>query len=145
MRVKLIVDIISFLFIFLFIYAAVSKLIEFSEFNVQLLRSPVLTTVAGFTSYAVPISEIIIAVMLVVPRMRYAGLLASYLLMVAFTTYIVLILRFSFYVPRSCGGVLESLGWSEHFIFNIVFVCMGVVGTLLQAKIVSEERKQFTT
>jgi hypothetical protein len=44
-----------------------------------------------------------------------------------FTTYIILILNFSSFIPCSCGGILEKLGWTEHLIFNfflqVVVVC----------------------
>lgn len=143
MRSRIFVEIISFLFILLFAYAATSKVLDFNEFKVQLLRSPILTTVAGVAAYAVPISEIVIAVALMIPALRFFGLLAAYLLMVSFTAYIVLILKFSFYVPCSCGGVLESLGWDEHFVFNISFVVLGIVGVLLQSKVISIEKNSL--
>lgn len=50
-----------------------------------------------------------------------------------FTAYIVIILHFSYFVPCSCGGILEKLGWTEHLIFNVVFVLLAIVAILLQA------------
>jgi len=46
--------------------------------------------------------------------------------MTAFTVYIFLILNYSPFVPCSCGGVLEDLGWWEHLWFNGV-VCLVTV------------------
>jgi hypothetical protein len=62
--------------------------------------------------------------------------------MVMFTAYIVAILNFSNYVPCSCGGVLEKLGWREHLIFNSAFVVLGLIGIVLQAE---EERGRTIT
>jgi uncharacterized membrane protein YphA (DoxX/SURF4 family) len=141
MRRTIIVDIISFLFILLFVYAAISKVLEFDEFKLQLQRSPILTTVADLAAYVVPAAEIVISLMLMIPLLRFMGLLAGYLLMVSFTTYIVLVLKFSFYVPCSCGGVLESLGWSEHLVFNMSFVILGAAGVMLHDQVPSLEWK----
>ncbi|MEG0917288.1 MAG: hypothetical protein RSF68_09775, partial [Myroides sp.] len=48
----------------------------------------------------------------------------------AFTVYIFLILNYSPFVPCSCGGVLEDLGWWEHLWFNGV-VCLVTVFIIL--------------
>ena len=52
---------------------------------------------------------------------RLTGLYLSFFLMIAFTVYIFLILNYSDFVPCSCGGIIEKLGWTEHMIFNICF------------------------
>ena len=44
-----------------------------------------------------------------------------------FTVYIIMILNFTSFVPCSCGGVLENLGWIEHLIFNSVFIILGLL------------------
>lgn len=138
---KVILEVISLLYILLFVYAAVSKLIDFENFQVQLGQSPLLSAFAGWVSWGVPIVELIIALLLLVPRFRLVGLFAAFSLMVMFTTYIIIILNFSSFVPCSCGGILEKMGWTEHLIFNIVFVILAAVGILLLAGGVSEERR----
>src|SRR5690606_12650117 len=126
--------IVSLLFILLFVYAAVSKLVDYGNFRVQLGQSPLLTAYAHVVAWAVPAIELIIAVGLVSPKLRLRGLYASFALMVMFTAYIVIILNFTEFIPCSCGGVLENLGWTEHLIFNIVFILLAAVGILLLQK-----------
>ncbi|GAA3586872.1 hypothetical protein GCM10022396_00050 [Flavivirga amylovorans] len=121
-------EFICFLYILLFVYAAMNKLLVFDEFIIQIGQSPVLTAYAGLVAWTVPYLEIIIAVMLIVPRFRLLGLYASFSLMVMFTAYIFIILNFSKSIPCSCGGVLEKLGWTEHLIFNIAFVILAFIG-----------------
>lgn len=113
---------ICFLFILLFTYAAISKLIDFSDFQTQLGQSPLLGAFAKPVSYGVIISEICISLLLAFQRTRKIGFYLFYLLMVMFTAYIIIILNFTSFTPCSCGGVLEELGWTEHLIFNIAFV-----------------------
>lgn len=111
--------IVSFFFVLLFIYASASKMLDFENFQVQLAQSPLLSAYAGFISYAVIILELVIAGLLCFNLTRLWGLFASFTIMVAFTVYIYLILNYSDFVPCSCGGILEKMGWTEHLIFNI--------------------------
>jgi len=119
-------------FILLFTYAAVSKLLDFENFQVQIAQSPLLSAYAGLVSYAIIIIELLIVVLLAVRKWRLAGLYLSFGLMVAFTVYIYLILNYSDFVPCSCGGILEKMGWEEHMIFNVacvIFACLSIVST----------------
>src|SRR5690606_36081179 len=111
MKKKIIIEIIVSLFILLWVYAALSKLLDYQTFKVQLGKSPLLTQFAGFAAIAVPVAELLIAVMLLLPRLRLLGLYASLFLMSLFTTYLVAILNFSYYIPCSCGGILSGLSW----------------------------------
>lgn len=130
----LVVEIICMLLILLFIYAALSKLMDVEKFRAQIGQSPMLTSFADWVAVGIPLSEIVISLMLMMPRLRIFGLYASLSLMVMFTAYIVAITQYSVFVPCSCGGVLEKLGWTEHLIFNIGIVLMAVAGITLHSK-----------
>lgn len=125
------VETISILLMVLFVYSALSKLLEFQNFQAQLGQSPLISAYTGFVSYSVIIVELIIAVLLAIPKTRYFALLASFGLMLMFTAYIVVILNYSSFVPCSCGGILERLGWKEHLIFNIAFTILAALASLL--------------
>src|SRR5258706_7713099 len=142
MAIKLktvLIEIISALFILLFVYAAASKLIDYQKFRVQLGQSPLLTAFAGRVSWIIPSLETIISIMLAFPRFRLFGLYASFSLMVMFTAYIIAITKFSDYVPCSCGGVLQNMSWNQHLVFNIAFVVLALIGIIIHSKQPSEE------
>ena len=130
---KVALEIICFLFILLFTHAAVTKLIDYQKFTVQIGQSPLLTDFAGVLAWAVPGVELLIAGMLAITRLRMVGLYAAFSLMVMFTAYIIAILQFSDSIPCSCGGVLEAMGWTEHLIFNMGFVLLGIAGIVLHS------------
>ena len=130
----IVVEIICTLLILLFTYAALSKLLEFQNFQAQLGQSPLLSAFTGFISYSVILVEVILALLLTVPKSRAIGLLASFTLMLLFTVYIVIILNYSSFVPCSCGGILEKLGWKEHLVFNIGFTVAAAIAILLRSK-----------
>src|SRR5690606_16881556 len=119
-------QVLIYFFIILFVYAAVSKLTDFENFQVQVAQSPLLSAFATFITYAVVIGELVIALMLCFQKSRLSGLYFFLGFMTAFTVYIFLILNYSPFVPCSCGGVLEVLGWWEHLWFNGV-VCLVTV------------------
>lgn len=123
---EIIISCIKYLFVLLFVYAAASKLLDFNTFQNQLGQSPLLSAYAHIISWAVPISEIGIAILLVTKKYHVLGLYGFYMMMVMFTTYIIIILNFTSFTPCSCGGVLEKLGWTEHLIFNLFFIILSV-------------------
>lgn len=126
-----IAEYLCYAFVLLFVYAAVSKLLDFNNFQNQLGQSPLLSAYAVWVAWAIPLSEILIAVALVVPQWRWFGLHAFFTMMFMFTAYIVIILNFSDFIPCSCGGVLEKLGWTEHLIFNIIFILLSGIAIFL--------------
>jgi len=138
MKRQVAIEIISLLFIFLFVYAAVSKLFDPDKFRLQIGQSPILTSVASITVWFIPILEIAISILLAVPRFRLTGLLASFGLMVMFTAYIISILQFSEDIPCACGGVLQSMGWTTHLIFNIVFILISLSGITLLGRTIKK-------
>jgi uncharacterized membrane protein YphA (DoxX/SURF4 family) len=139
MKKGVIVEIVCFLFILLFVYAALTKLLDYEKFRVQIGQSPLLTSFSGFIAWFIPFIEIVVSIMLAFPRFRAMGLYMAFTLMVLFTGYIIAILNFNGRVPCSCGGVLEKMGWTEHLVFNIIFVLIAAAGILLHSK---EENKE---
>lgn len=122
---------IALLYILLFTYASISKILDFENFQVQLGQSPLLSAFANFIAFAVIAVELIICCLLIFQRTRIIGLFASYCLMMMFTAYIYIILNYSSFVPCSCGGILEKLSWNQHIIFNITFIILAVISIIL--------------
>ena len=124
---------IIYFFIILFVYAAVSKLTDFENFQVQVAQSPLLSAFATFIAYVTVIGELVIALMLCFTKSRLLGLYLFLGFMTAFTVYIYLILNYSPFVPCSCGGVLEKMGWWEHLWFNGV-ICLMTIAYIFLSK-----------
>ncbi len=124
-------EMVCFLYIILFTYAAISKLIDFENFQTQLGQSPLLSTYAASISFLVIFAELWLVLALSLRVSRIKALYLSVGLMTVFTTYIILILNFSSFIPCSCGGILEKLGWTKHLIFNLFFIFIGSCNLLL--------------
>lgn len=131
---QLLIDLVCYAYILIFIYAAVYKIYDRPFFEKQLLLSPLLGSFNKPLSYLVPISEIISCLLLIIPKYRKLGLWSSGLIMLAFTLYIIYILTISPFIPCACGGILNSMGWKEHLVFNSVFVAMSGLALTLTYK-----------
>lgn len=131
MKHRIALELICASFIILFTYAAASKLFDIEKFRILISQSPLLTDIAPFVSLFIPISEIVVAICLAIPRFRLVALFASFSLMVIFTSYILSIVLLSEHIPCSCGGVLQKLTWKEHLVFNIGFILLAFIGIIL--------------
>ena len=130
-----IVETIAFLFVILFLYTGISKLMEYSVFKEQIAESPVLKPFASFIAWSLPLTEFVVSVLLVIPRWRLKGLYASLILMILFTLYIIGIMIFYKDLPCSCGGIISLLSWQQHLVFNSGFIVLALIGVLLEKKI----------
>jgi len=124
-------EIITFLLILLFVYASVSKILDFENFRTEMGQSPLLTKISHIVAPVVIVIELLISIMLTSRKTRRWALLMSFALMTIFTTYIVVVFNFTHYIPCSCGGILGKLGWTEHILFNALFVAMAAAGFLI--------------
>lgn len=141
-----IIESIGLLYALLFIYAAVSKILDFENFQVQIGQSPLLSVFAIWISWIVPIIELIIATIILIPRYRKLGIYAGLALMTMFTVYIYIVLHYASFIPCSCGGILEKMSWDMHLIFNLLFTLLGFTAIMLFAKNNQEgEKKNFNT
>ena len=138
---RVIIELICLLYVLLFVYAAVSKLLDFENFQVQLGQSPLLSAFASWVSWLVPIIELGIVVLLAIRKCRTLGLFASLSLMTMFTSYIFIVLHFSAFIPCSCGGILEKMSWNTHLIFNVVFVILAVLALVWQNQLPIENTR----
>jgi len=127
-------SIIALLLTVLFLYTGISKLMEYTVFKEQIGASPILHPIAPFIAWALPLAEFAVAVLLFIPAWRLWGLYASFVLMIAFTVYVIAIVSFSKELPCSCGGVLQEMSWNQHIIFNIITTILALAGTILERK-----------
>jgi len=128
-------ELITVLLIILFIYTASSKLLDIAAFRKQMLNQPLPETLRQNLVWLVPLSEITTSIFLIIKPLRLYGFVLAFLLMLAFTLYVSLILAKAFaYIPCSCGGILNTLSWEVHLIFNIVFTILALAGIIIERK-----------
>ena len=134
------VEFICALFIILFIYTGLNKILDIDKFKFEMGRSPFIQDIGGFIAYTLPAGEMLLALGLIIKKTRLPSLYISFALMALFTGYIWLMLNYAYDLPCSCGGIIARLSWHDHLVFNIVFTCLAVVGVILQGKIIRDTK-----
>jgi len=139
------ITLLSLLLTILFVYTAVSKLNHLDTFQWRLERMPYISPYASLISWGVPFLELVIAGLLWFPKYRNLAFYASFILLTFFTTYIILVLKYSDSIPCSCGGVISALGWKDHILLNISFMVLSLLGILWSKKQYNMQSHQNTT
>lgn len=143
MKRTTIIEIISLLTLSLFLYAAISKVMDYTLFKEQLAESPVLKAVAVPLAVGLPIVEFALVVLLIVPRWRLKGLYSSLVLLSIFIVYIVVMMLTSDHLPCSCGGLLEQLSWKGHIYFNGGFILLNAIAIRLEKGLRRQKRRDL--
>lgn len=133
-RQEIITDLITYLFIILFMYTAASKLLGIQSFASTLAKSPLIGSYSLLVAWAIPIIEIAISLVLIFPAIRKAGLWASLILMIVFTAYLMYMVFSGSELPCHCGGVISRMTWQQHIWFNLGFVTLGLTSVVINRK-----------
>lgn len=137
---QVLLECISALLILLFVYASLSKFLDFKTFYKEMDNQPLPNSWTPVLVWVIPCTEVAISVSLIFERTRLLGFYSSLVLMGLFTIYTGIVLAHFFpYVPCSCGGVIKRLTWTQHLILNLFYVGISIVGVVLQS------RKRFKT
>jgi hypothetical protein len=127
-------QIICSLFIFLFVYSALSKFHEFDAFKAVLGRSPVIGSKNEILAWSLPLIELMVAIILFIPGTRRIGLYSSFFLMSIFTVYVGYLILFIPNLPCSCGGIIKQMSWKQHLVFNIFFTSLAGAAIIIETK-----------
>lgn len=123
------IEVTKSIMVLLFCYTAFSKILTFDQFVFQLEKSPLIPITYGeFYGLGVIVTELIASYLLIFKPLK--GFYLSLFLMTSFTAYLFIIINFSFYIPCSCGGILEQLDWNTHIILNISLILLIILSIL---------------
>ena len=126
-----IITVLSWLCMALFFYTAYAKIIDHARFLKGLTRVHLISGFAVFTSFAVPIVEIIVALILLIPQTTKIGLYSFIAVMSSFTIYIISAMIWEPHLPCHCGGAIEKLSWGQHIWFNLAFITIAIIALRL--------------
>jgi putative oxidoreductase len=133
---SIIKDVIAYMLALLFLYTAANKIWKFQNFEWVLSTLPFIGSYSTLIAYSVPSAEIIISIFLLIPFSRGYGLTGSFLLMLAFTTYLLFMLMYAKDLPCNCGGVIAQLSWKQHILFNSFFLILSLIAIKFDQDIV---------
>src|SRR6202000_2034231 len=109
---QLLLEVISTLLILLFLYASLSKFLDFRTFTKEMNNQPLANSWTPFLVWFIPCMEIAVSLALVFVRTRQLGFYGSLFLLGSFTAYTFFVLAHFFsYTPCSCGGIIKRPSW----------------------------------
>jgi hypothetical protein len=125
-------NIISGLFILLFVYTALSKLLAFEKFRFVLRHAPVIGKHATLVALFIPIVELWVVALFFITDTARQGIIAGISLLVVFTIYLAFMVLTDPNLPCSCGGVIQQMSWRQHIVFNTLFIGVGITWLYLK-------------
>ncbi len=129
MKIRTLQSIVVALLVFLLCYTAIAKLMDVEEFRRQLNNQFLPQWSKPVLVWIIPGSELIVSVLLLIPATRLLGFYGAAILMALFTGYIGLVVAGYFaHTPCSCGGVLRSMSFPVHLVFNLFFLTLSIGG-----------------
>lgn len=134
-RHQILLEVIVSLYVLLFLYASLSKFLDFRTFVKEMNNQPLPNSWTPFLVWFIPCSEITLSLGLIFERTRLIALYGSLALMGLFSGYAIIILLHAFsYIPCSCGGIIKRLTWRQHLVLNFFFVGLAIAGIILQRR-----------
>jgi hypothetical protein len=143
MFTKTLVKLIAIALAVLFAIAAVGKLEHYAKFRLQLQKFPVSLPGLCSLAWVIPVIELTIAVLLLLPVTRLKGLFASLFLLGLYTLYLACMLETRFYCTCNCGEPFQSLSLKMHIVFSLVCVFVTGVGVVLYGRLVAPTRRDL--
>jgi len=133
-RWYIVAEVAAGLLICLFLFTGLDKLYNYHQFKDALGKSPLLVDIANVLAWSLPVTEIMIAVALFIPVTRKVGFKATIIIMLVFIVYLSYMMAFAPKLPCMCAGLLESLSWKSHIVFNFMMIVLAILGIVASGK-----------
>ena len=124
-----------FYFILLFTYSGFTKLLGASLVPI-FIDEPLFinTALAGVLAKIIPGIELLIAVLLSLPKTRILGFIGVIILLISFSLYVLWSLISGYEMPCSCTGPIAYLSWNQYLYFNVINLSLALSGLYLLKK-----------
>lgn len=135
MKKKIALEGIVSLLILLYLYTGLTQFMSYKFFHGNIYNQPILQWSKPILVFAIPGSQLLVALLLVFEKSRKLALWSSLGLLTMFTVYIILIISNALArVPCTCGGVISSFTWPQHLVFNLFFMALNAIALVLMRK-----------
>jgi uncharacterized membrane protein YphA (DoxX/SURF4 family) len=137
----MIIELVASFYVLLFLYSAIMKLRNLDAFSTNMYQIPLLRPFANMLAVALPVIEILIALILIIPATRRVGILLATSLLGIFSIYIIYIFYTMDDLPCSCGGIIQQMSWKAHLIFNLILCLLGTSCLVMQKRSIAINRR----
>jgi hypothetical protein len=138
---QLTTELVASFYVLLFLYTAIMKLRNPDAFSSNMYQVPLLRPVSNMLAVSLPVVEIMISLILIIPRTRLLGIWLATSLMGIFSIYIIYIFYTMNDLPCSCGGIIQQMSWKAHLIFNLILFILGTSCLVMQKRSIAINRR----
>ena len=143
MITKALVKLIAIALSLLFAITAVDKLEHYAKFSLQLQKFPFSLSVLYWQAWVIPVTELVIAVLLLLPVTRLKALFASLFLLGLYTLYLTCMLDTRFQFTCNCGEPFQSLSLKMHIVLSLGCVFVTGLGVVLSGRLVEPSMREL--
>lgn len=129
---RLSIEIIADLLIVVFAIIAAGKLSNYGTFLLLLHFQPYINHLPTNMAWILPAVELIIAIMLAMPRSRKTALYIAFIIMSVSAGYRIFLFLSNSHLPCTCGNLLRPLLTEHlHILFNVLLAALSLTGIIL--------------
>jgi len=129
-----IIELISLLFIFLFLYTAVSTIVNYDSFKLHLAQSTLTKDHAYLLSRLIPALELMTVGLLSYSPTRITGLIMSLKMTIIFTAHSAYMLMNHEHLSSGYIRILSVCSWKQHILFGCILMAVAMAATVLQLR-----------
>jgi hypothetical protein len=135
MKSRTILEVITALLTVLFLYAASTQLISYNTFYGQLNRFFSNNLLTGFISVALPVLQVLLAILLWRPATRLLALGCTLAAVSLFTVYLIMMLPSAYRSSCRCGELLPMATLEVNIIINLFIVVLSATTIILMGRL----------
>ena len=134
MKKDILKELCAALIVILFVYTAISKLLDLNRFisTMSVIPFPFMRMFAPLLAWIIPAVEIVLSLLIITSKYQRIGFIGSAILLCLFEIYIGSLLASGLHLPCSCGGVISKLSWKQHLIVNLFFIVICIIPLYLE-------------
>ena len=132
MKRNIFVESVIIIFMILFFYTAIHKLMVIPTLTYVLTKYPLIKYSPVLFAWALPIYELIIVGFLFFNRS--VGLRLSAFTMFCFSAYVAYMYIFVPKLPCTCGGLIQQLNWPQHLAMNLALLLLAIIAIKKEEK-----------
>lgn len=134
---------ILLILVFLWFYTGLDKVLNYPAYSKAMHYQILPRELLWFLVPLLPVLEIALGCLLMIPKLKRFGFLCSTVLMMAFTIYAGLV-YFGYFPlrPCACAGLFSKLTWGSHLLINIFLTLVALFGLIIYRIRRKEERTQ---
>jgi len=130
-------EFIVYFFILLFAYAGLRKLVDLEMYVREVWGFAIFGSkqMVRIQFISLSCAELGVALLLAIPRTRSLGVYGTFVLALTINVCFFIMQQFAKVIPLYYGGILPSVSFISHYIFNIAVLFIALRGVLLQVNL----------